>query len=143
MPGAGVYMSEPSIIKYDINIEYDVSGIVETRDVLGAVYGQTEDFLKRTLGMDLSAMHGKFIDKPVILDLTHGDDDTHGTARISVYDGEKARDTALLITAAIRDIAQVGPNMCSFKVTDIDNRPMMEAKKIEDIKEKIAKEYGI
>lgn len=133
-------MFEYKTIRYGINIEYEVGGLVKTGHVLGAIYGQTEVFLKRTLGEDLNSLRGKYVGEVTVSKLTHNEGKTKGIARISVYGGEKSRDTVLAIAAAIREIAQVGPIGCSFTVTGIDNiQPTID----DYMKEKIAQDYDI
>lgn len=134
-------MFEYKAIKYVLNIDYEVDELVEARDIVEAIYEQTEVFLKRALGGDLNTMHGKYIDEVGVSEINHNEGKTVGTAFISVYDGKESRNITLTIAAAVPEIVMVGPVMCSFTVKGIDTKPIKDT--LDAVKDKIAKDFCI
>jgi len=111
--------SQAFTIKYVIEAKFDIEGVVEKPDVIGAVFGQTEGLFGPELDLRELQKSGRI--GRIELDLHSKNDKTTGTITIPT---SLDRVSTALIAASIESINRVGP--CAAKVT-LD--------KIEDIRE--------
>src|SRR3990170_3269745 len=111
--------SQAFTIKYVIHAKFDIEGVVEKPDVIGAVFGQTEGLFGPELDLRELQKTGRI--GRIEIDLHSKNDLTTGTIAIPT---SLDRVSTALIAASIESINRVGP--CSAKVT-LD--------KIEDIRE--------
>ena len=111
--------SQAFTIKYVIHAKFDIEGVVEKPDVIGAVFGQTEGLFGPELDLRELQKTGRI--GRIEIDLHSKNDRTFGSITIPT---SLDRVSTALIAASIESINRVGP--CSAKVT-LD--------KIEDIRE--------
>lgn len=111
--------SQAYTIKYVIEAKFDIEGVVEKPDVIGAVFGQTEGLFGPELDLRELQKSGRI--GRIELDLHSKQDKTTGTITIPT---SLDRVSTALIAASIESINRVGP--CAAKVT-LD--------KIEDVRE--------
>jgi DNA primase len=111
--------SQAFTIKYVIQARFEIEGVVEKPDVIGAVFGQTEGLFGPELDLRELQKTGRI--GRIEIDLHSKNDRTFGTITIPT---SLDRVSTALIAASIESINRVGP--CSAKVT-LD--------KIEDIRE--------
>jgi len=106
-------------IKYIIQAKFEIEGVVEKPDVIGAVFGQTEGLFGPELDLRELQKTGRI--GRIEIDLHSKNDKTTGTITIPT---SLDRVSTALIAASIESINRVGP--CSAKVS---------LEKIDDIRE--------
>jgi DNA primase len=111
--------SQTFTIKYVIHARFEIEGVVEKPDVIGAVFGQTEGLFGPELDLRELQKTGRI--GRIEIDLHSKNDRTTGTITIPT---SLDRVSTALIAASIESINRVGP--CSAKVS-LD--------KVEDIRE--------
>src|SRR5512136_3283397 len=111
--------SQAFTIKYVIHARFDIEGVVEKPDVIGAVFGQTEGLFGPELDLRELQKSGRI--GRIEIDLHSKNDKTSGTITIPT---SLDRVSTALIAASVESINRVGP--CSAKVT---------LERIEDIRE--------
>ena len=111
--------SQTFTIKYVIQAKFEIEGVVEKPDVIGAVFGQTEGLFGPELDLRELQKTGRI--GRIEIELHSKNDRTTGTITIPT---SLDRVSTALIAASIESINRVGP--CSAKVV---------LEKIEDIRE--------
>jgi DNA primase len=111
--------SQTFTIKYVIHAEFEIEGVVEKPDVIGAVFGQTEGLFGPELDLRELQKSGRI--GRIEIELHSKNDKTTGTITIPT---SLDRVSTALIAASIESINRVGP--CASKVT-LD--------KVEDVRE--------
>lgn len=111
--------SQTFTIKYVIHAKFDIEGVVEKPDVIGAVFGQTEGLFGPELDLRELQKSGRI--GRIEIDLYSKNDKTSGTITVPT---SLDRVSTALIAASIESINRVGP--CASKVT-LD--------KVEDVRE--------
>ncbi|MBI3254288.1 MAG: toprim domain-containing protein, partial [Nitrosopumilales archaeon] len=118
-------MPSSGIVKYHVKLSFEVDGLVERADIIGAIFGQTEGLL----GPEMNLNELQRISKVGRIEVT-----TNATSNTTVGDAlipmSTDIDTCALIAAAIESIDKVGPFDCKFKLLAIDD---VRASKKEDI----------
>ena len=111
--------SQTFTIKYVIHAKFDIEGVVEKPDVIGAVFGQTEGLFGPELDLRELQKSGRI--GRIEIDLHSKNDKTSGTITVPT---SLDRVSTALIAASIESINRVGP--CASKVI-LD--------KVEDVRE--------
>ena len=111
--------SQTVTVKYVIRARFDVEGVVEKPDVIGAVFGQTEGLFGPELDLRELQKSGRI--GRIEINLESKQDKTTGAILIPT---SLDRVSAAIIAASIESIDRVGP--CSAKVT---------LEKIEDVRD--------
>jgi len=113
------------IVKYHVKLSFEVDGLVERADIIGAVFGQTEGLL----GPEMNLNELQRVSKVgrIEVEIKNTENTTTGTALLPM---STAIDTCALIAAAIESIDKVGPFDCKFHLDAIDD---VRATKKEDI----------
>ena len=111
--------SQTFTIKYVIHARFEIEGVVEKPDVIGAVFGQTEGLFGPELDLRELQKTGRI--GRIEIDLHSKNDHTNGAITIPT---SLDRVSTALIAASVESINRVGP--CSAKV---------HLDKIEDIRE--------
>ena len=118
-------MPTTGIVKYHVKLSFEVDGLVERADIIGAIFGQTEGLL----GPEMNLNELQRVSKVGRIEVT-----TNSTSNTTVGDAlipmSTDIDTCALIAAAIESIDKVGPFDCKFKLQAIDD---VRASKKEDI----------
>ena len=118
-------MHKSGIVKYHVKLSFDVDGLVERADIIGAIFGQTEGLL----GPEMNLNELQRVSKIGRIEVN-----THSTNNVTTGDSlipmSTDIDTCALISAAIESIDKVGPFDCKFKLDSIDD---VRASKKEDI----------
>jgi len=113
------------IVKYHVKLSFEVDGLVERADIIGAIFGQTEGLLGPELNLNELQRLSKVGRIEVVS--TSTENDTSGDALLPM---STDIDTCALISAAIESIDKVGPFDCKFTLKAIDD---VRAAKKEDI----------
>ena len=118
-------MPYTGIVKYHVKLSFEVDGLVERADIIGAVFGQTEGLL----GPEMNLNELQRVSKVgrIEVDTKATENTTSGTALLPMSTDV---DTCALIAAAIESIDKVGPFDSKFNLDSIDD---VRASKKEDI----------
>jgi DNA primase len=125
------------IVKYHVKLKFEVDGIVEKADIIGAIFGQTEGLLGPEMNLNELQKVSKVGRIEVNVDtksnITKGDALLPMSTDIS---------TAALISAAIESIDKVGPFQGKFLLVGIDDIRAIKKKVIVDRAKKIIQEWA-
>ena len=118
-------MPQSGIVKYHVKLSYDVDGLVERADIIGAIFGQTEGLL----GPEMNLNELQRVSKVgrIEVNARSTSNTTSGDALIPM---STDIDTCALIAAGIESIDKVGPFDCTFRLDSIDD---VRAAKKDDI----------
>lgn len=118
-------MPQSGIVKYHVKLSYEVDGLVERADIIGAIFGQTEGLL----GPEMNLNELQRVSKVgrIEVNAKSTSNTTNGDALIPM---STDIDTCALIAAGIESIDKVGPFDCKFKLVAIDD---VRAAKKDDI----------
>jgi DNA primase len=120
-------MPQTGIVKYHVKLSFEVDGLVERADIIGAIFGQTEGLLGPEMNLNELQRVSKVGRIEVVTKATSNT--TSGTALIPM---STDIDTCALIAAGIESIDKVGPFDCSFTLDTIDD--VRAAKKFDIVK---------
>ena len=97
------------IVKYHVKLSFEVDGLVEKADIIGAIFGQTEGLL----GPEMNLNELQKVSKVgrIEVNTTASSTQTNGDALIPM---STDINTAALIAAAIESIDKVGPFQAKF-----------------------------
>ena len=118
-------MPYTGIVKYHVKLSFEVDGLVERADIIGAVFGQTEGLLGPEMNLNELQRVSKI--GRIEVDIRSTENTTNGNVLLPM---STDIDTCALIAAAIESIDKVGPFDCKFKLNSIDD---VRASKKEDI----------
>ena len=118
-------MPQSGIVKYHVKLSFDVDGLVERADIIGAIFGQTEGLL----GPEMNLNELQRVSKVgrIEVNTSSSTNTTKGNALLPM---STDIDTCALIAAAIESIDKVGPFDCKFTLDSIED---IRASKKEDI----------
>ena len=118
-------MPQSGIVKYHVKLSYEVDGLVERADIIGAIFGQTEGLL----GPEMNLNELQRVSKVgrIEVNARSTSNTTSGDALIPM---STDIDTCALIAAGIESIDKVGPFDCKFTLDSIDD---VRAAKKDDI----------
>jgi len=106
----------PVAIKYMISAKFELDGVVEKPDVIGAIFGQTEGLLGSDLEMRDLQKEGKI--GRIEVDLKSEKGKTTGTIQIpSALD----KTETTLIAAAMETIERIGPSNAKIEIEKIED----------------------
>jgi DNA primase len=120
-------MPQTGIVKYHVKLSFEVDGLVERADIIGAIFGQTEGLLGPEMNLNELQRVSKVGRIEVVTKPTSNT--TSGTALIPM---STDIDTCALIAAGIESIDKVGPFDCTFTLDTIDD--VRAAKKFDIVK---------
>ena len=118
-------MPQSGIVKYHVKLSFDVDGLVERADIIGAIFGQTEGLL----GPEMNLNELQRVSKVGRIEVNTSST-TNTTKGDALLPMSTDIDTCALIAAAIESIDKVGPFDCHFKLDAIED---VRASKKEDI----------
>src|ERR671918_62818 len=125
------------IVKYHVKLRFEVDGLVEKADIIGAIFGQTEGLLGPEMNLNELQKVSKVGRIEVNVDtksnMTRGDALIPMSTDIS---------TAALIAAAIESIDKVGPFQAKFLLVGIDDIRAIKKRVIVDRAKKIVQEWA-
>ena len=125
------------IVKYHVKLKFEVDGLVEKADIIGAIFGQTEGLLGPEMNLNELQKVSKVGRIEVNVDtksnIAKGDALIPMSTDIS---------TAALIAAAIESIDKVGPFQARFGLIGIDDIRAIKKKVIVDRAKKIVQEWA-
>jgi len=125
------------IVKYHVKLKFEVDGLVEKADIIGAIFGQTEGLLGPEMNLNELQKVSKVGRIEVNVD-TKGNM-AKGDALIPMSTDIS---TAALIAAAIESIDKVGPFQAKFNLMGIDDIRAIKKKVIVDRAKKIVQDWA-
>jgi DNA primase len=102
-------LPDSAIVKYLVKLRFDVDGVVEKADLIGAIFGQTEGLFGPE--MNLNELQKTWKVGRIEINLESKNDKTWGAILIPMSTDVS---TAALIAAAVESVDKVGP--CSARV---------------------------
>jgi len=130
-------MPESGIIKYHVRIRFEVEGVVEKADLIGAIFGQTEGLFGPEMNLHELQKNWKAGRIEIKLESKNGRTD----GQVTIPMGTDIS-TAALIAAAIENIEKVGPCIANFALTAIEDIRAIKRKAITDRAKMIMKEWA-
>ena len=125
------------IVKYHVKLKFEVDGLVEKADIIGAIFGQTEGLLGPEMNLNELQKVSKVGRIEVNVDsrsnMAKGDALIPMSTDIS---------TAALIAAAIESIDKVGPFQAKFLLVGIDDIRAIKKRIIVDRAKRIVQEWA-
>jgi 5S rRNA maturation endonuclease (ribonuclease M5)/fructose-specific phosphotransferase system component IIB len=125
------------IVKYHVKLKFEVDGLVEKADIIGAIFGQTEGLLGPEMNLNELQKVSKVGRIEVNVE-TKGSV-ARGDALIPMSTDIS---TAALIAAAIESIDKVGPFQAKFNLMGIDDIRAIKKKVIVDRAKKIVQDWA-
>ncbi|MBI3640640.1 MAG: DNA primase [Thaumarchaeota archaeon] len=125
------------MVKYHVKLSFDVDGLVEKADIIGAIFGQTEGLL----GPEMNLNELQKVSKVgrIEVNTTSSSTQTKGDALLPM---STDINTAALIAAAIESIDKVGPFQANFKLDAIDDVRSAKKKEIVDRAKDIVQKWS-
>ena len=130
-------MPPTGIVKYHVKLSFDVDGLVEKADIIGAIFGQTEGLL----GPEMNLNELQKVSKVgrIEVNTTASSSQTKGDALLPM---STDINTAALIAAAIESIDKVGPFVAHFKLEAIDDVRSAKKKEVVDRAKDIVQKWS-
>ncbi|MBA3976892.1 MAG: DNA primase [Nitrosopumilus sp.] len=130
-------MPNTGIVKYHVKLKFDVDGLVEKADIIGAIFGQTEGLL----GPEMNLNELQKVSKVgrIEVNVDSKSNSAKGDALIPMSTDIS---TAALIAAAIESIDKVGPFQAKFSLIGMDDIRAIKKKIIVDRAKKIVQEWA-
>ena len=125
------------IVKYHVKLSFEVDGLVEKADIIGAIFGQTEGLLGPEMNLNELQKMSKV--GRIEVNTTASSTQTNGDALIPM---STDINTAALIAAAIESIDKVGPFQAKFKLDAIDDVRTAKKKEIVDRAKDIVQKWS-
>src|SRR6476469_737502 len=132
-----IKMPNTGIVKYHVKLKFDVDGLVEKADIIGAIFGQTEGLLGPE--MNLNELQNVSKVGRIEVNVDTKSNAARGDALIPMSTDIS---TAALIAAAIESIDKVGPFQAKFSLIGIDDIRAIKKKIIVDRAKKIVQEWA-
>ena len=130
-------MPESGIVKYLVKLRFEVDGVVERADVIGAIFGQTEGLFGPE--MNLNELQKSWKVGRIEINLESKNDKTKGEVIVPM---STDIGTAALIAAAVESVDKVGPCSARFTVGGIEDVRAVKRKQIVDRAKLIVREWS-
>ena len=130
-------MPYSGIVKYHVKLSFDVDGLVEKADIIGAIFGQTEGLLGPEMNLNELQKVSKI--GRIEVNTTTTTNQTKGDALLPM---STDINTAALIAAAIESIDKVGPFQATFKLEAIEDVRTAKKKEIVDRAREIVQKWS-
>ena len=130
-------MSGSGIVKYLVKLKFEVDGVVERADVIGAIFGQTEGLFGPE--MNLNELQNSWKVGRIEINLETKNDKTRGEVIVPM---STDIGTAALIAAAVESVDKVGPCSARFNVGAIEDVRAVKRKQIVDRAKLIVRDWS-
>ena len=130
-------MPDSGIVKYLVKLKFEVDGVVERADVIGAIFGQTEGLFGPE--MNLNELQKSWKVGRIEINLESKNDKTRGEVIIPM---STDIGTAALIAAAVESVDKVGPCSARFSVGAIEDVRAVKRKQIVDRAKLIVRDWS-
>src|SRR5579863_3386072 len=130
-------LPDSGIVKYLVKLKFEVDGVVERADVIGAIFGQTEGLFGPE--MNLNELQKSWKVGRIEINLESKNDKTRGEVIVPMSTDIS---TAALIAAAVESVDKVGPCSARFSVGVIEDVRAVKRKQIVDRAKVIVREWS-
>lgn len=130
-------MPNSTVVKYHVKIKFEVDGIVERADIIGALFGQTEGLLGPEMNLNELQRQSKVGRIEVNVSVKHN----KSTGEVIIPMSTDIS-TAALIAAAVESIDKVGPFQARFSLIEIEDVREIKKKSIIERAKKIVQEWA-
>lgn len=130
-------MPDSGIVKYLVRLKFEVDGVVERADVIGAIFGQTEGLFGPE--MNLNELQKSWKVGRIEINLESKSDKTRGEVIIPM---STDIGTAALIAAAVESVDKVGPCSAHVTLAAIEDVRATKRKQIVDRAKVIVREWS-
>ncbi len=130
-------MPDSGIVKYLVRLKFEVDGVVERADVIGAIFGQTEGLFGPE--MNLNELQKTWKVGRIEINLESKNDKTRGEVIVPM---STDIGTAALIAAAVESVDKVGPCSARFNLGGIDDVRANKRKQIVDRAKLIVRDWS-
>jgi DNA primase len=130
-------LPDSGIVKYLVRLRFEVDGVVERADVIGAIFGQTEGLFGPE--MNLNELQKSWKVGRIEINLESKNDRTRGEVIIPM---STDIGTAALIAAAVESVDKVGPCSARFTVGNIEDVRAVKRKQIVDRAKLIVRDWS-
>jgi DNA primase len=130
-------LPDSAIVKYHVKLKFEVDGVVEKADLIGAIFGQTEGLFGPK--MNLNELQKTWKVGRIEISLDSGNGKTFGDVIIPMSTDIS---TASLIAAAVENVEKVGPCTAHFKLIAVEDVRATKKKVIVDRAKEIMKEWA-
>jgi len=130
-------LPDSGIVKYLIRLRFEIDGVVERADVIGAIFGQTEGLFGPE--MNLNELQKSWKVGRIEINLESKNDKTRGEVIIPM---STDIGTAALIAAAVESVDKVGPCSARFLLDTIEDVRATKRKQIVDRAKLIVREWS-
>ena len=130
-------MPDSGIVKYLVKLRFEVDGVVERADVIGAIFGQTEGLFGPE--MNLNELQKSWKVGRIEINLESKNDKTRGDVLIPM---STDIGTAALIAAAVESVDKVGPCSSRFILDGIEDVRASKRKQIVDRAKLIVRDWS-
>ncbi len=130
-------MPDSGIVKYLVRLRFEVDGVVERADVIGAIFGQTEGLFGPE--MNLNELQKSWKVGRIEINLESKNDRTRGEVIVPM---STDIGTAALIAAAVESVDKVGPCSARFTLGAIEDVRAVKRKQIVDRAKLIVRDWS-
>lgn len=130
-------MPDSGIVKYLVKLRFEVDGVVERADLIGAIFGQTEGLFGPE--MNLNELQKTWKVGRIEINLESKNDKTFGEVLVPM---STDINTAALIAAALESVDKVGPCSARVWLDAIDDVRATKRKAIVDRAKTIIKDWS-
>jgi len=130
-------LPDSGIVKYLVKLKFEVDGVVERADVIGAIFGQTEGLFGPE--MNLNELQKSWKVGRIEINLESKNDKTRGEVIVPM---STDIGTAALIAAAVESVDKVGPCSARFNVGAIEDVRAVKRKQIVDRAKLIVRDWS-
>ncbi len=130
-------MPDSGIVKYLVKLKFEVDGVVERADVIGAIFGQTEGLFGPE--MNLNELQKSWKVGRIEINLESKNDKTRGEVIVPM---STDIGTAALIAAAVESVDKVGPCSARFNLNAIEDVRATKRKQIVDRAKLIVRDWS-
>jgi DNA primase len=130
-------LPEAGTLKYLVKLRFEVDGIVDKADVIGAIFGQTEGLLSPEL--NLNELQKSWKVGRIEISLENRGDKTLGEVLIPMSTDIA---TAALIAASVESIEKVGPFQAKFVMSTIEDVRAVKKKQILERAKAIVRDWS-
>ncbi len=130
-------MPDSGIVKYLVKLRFEVDGVVERADVIGAIFGQTEGLFGPE--MNLNELQKSWKVGRIEINLESKNDKTRGDVLVPM---STDIGTAALIAAAVESVDKVGPCSSRFVLEAIEDVRASKRKQIVDRAKLIVRDWS-
>ena len=130
-------MPDTAVVKYHVKLKFEVDGVVEKADLVGAIFGQTEGLFGPKMNLNELQKTWKVGRIEISLDSKNGK--THGDVIIPMSTDIQ---TASLIAAAVENVDKVGPCTAHFQLAEVEDVRSSKRRAIVDRAKLIMKDWA-